>query len=160
MSTSEFDRLATELGREIVARAAPQELPLYRSISQSYLEAPDQIHRKTVSKDEMLGFGVGAAVAYLTPTLLAVLSWVLKFLAEEIKSSIHDQHLVGDVLKKLFTKSETAPVTKTPELVLTHEQLERIRKLAYDKARELNLKNAEASLLADSIIGRLAISTA
>ena len=158
MSTSEFDRLATEVGREIVAQAAPQELPLYRSISQSYLEAPEQIDRKTVSKDEMLGFGVGAAVTYLTPTLLAVLSWVLKFLAEELKSSVHDQHLVGDILKKLFSKPANAPVAKTAEVALTHDQLERIRKLAYDKGRELKLKNAEASLLADAIIGKLAIS--
>jgi hypothetical protein len=155
MPTSEFDQLSAEIGRAIVSRAAPQELPLYRSISQAYLQAPGEIQSKAVIKDEMLGFGVAEAATYLTPVILPVLTSILKFLAEEVKSSIHDQHLVGDVLRRLFAKTATGNVTSAP-VVLTREQLLRVRELAFEKAQELKLKDKEASLLADSIIGSLA----
>jgi len=155
MPTSEFDQLSAEIGRSIVSRAAPQELPLYRSISQAYLQAPGDIQGKAVSKDEMLGFGMAEAVTYLTPVILPVLTSVLKFLAEEVKTSVHDQHLVGDALRKLFGRAPAG--SKPMEVVLTREQLVQVRKLAFEKARELNLKDQEASLLADSIIGSLAV---
>jgi hypothetical protein len=156
MSTSEFDQLAAEIGRDIVARAAPQELPLYRSISAAYLQSPSDASSKSINREETLGFGVAEAVTYLTPVALPVLSAVLKFLADEIKSSIHDQHLVGDTLKKLFSKNKSPASQDSSKILLTRDQLERVRKLAFEKARELNLKSKEASLLADSIIGSLA----
>jgi len=48
MPTSEFDQLSVEIGPTIVARAAPLELPLYRSLSQAYLQAPEDIRRKAL----------------------------------------------------------------------------------------------------------------
>jgi len=87
--------------------------------------------------------------------ILPVLTSVLKFLAEEVKTSVHDQHLVGDALRKLFGRAPAG--SKPMEVVLTREQLVQVRKLAFEKARELNLKDQEASLLADSIIGSLAV---
>jgi hypothetical protein len=156
MSTSEFDRLAAEIGRDIVSRAAPQELPLYRSISSAYLQSPSEASGKPNNREEILGFGAAEAITYLTPVALPVLSTILKFLAEEIKSSIHDQHLVGDALKKLFSKNKSATPQAPSEVLLTRGQLEHVRKLAFEKARELNLKSKEASLLADSIVGSLA----
>jgi hypothetical protein len=96
------------------------------------------------------------AVTYLSPVILPVVASVLKFLAEEVKSSIHDQHLVGDALRRLFGKAASG-TTKVPEVVLTREQLVQVRKLAFEKARELNLKDQEASLLADSIVGSLTV---
>jgi hypothetical protein len=155
MPASEFDQLSVEFGRDIILRAAPQELPLYRRLSQAYLQAPGTIHANTGGKDEMLGFGLGEAVTYLTPVVLPVLSSVIKFLAEEIKSSIHDQHLIGDALRRIFGKVGTA----TPEgatIALTREQLISVRKLVLEKAQALHLKDQQASLLADSIIGSLA----
>jgi hypothetical protein len=38
-----LNQLAAEIGRDIVARAAPQELPLYRSISSAYLQSPSNL---------------------------------------------------------------------------------------------------------------------
>lgn len=97
MDGSTVDQLAAELGGTIVAQVAPQELPLYRTISQAYLLSPNEIHSKPRNKDEMLGFGIPEAVTYLTPAILPILSTVIKFLAEEIKDSIHHQHLVGNI---------------------------------------------------------------
>ncbi|HWY42699.1 MAG TPA: hypothetical protein VNX66_04340 [Candidatus Sulfotelmatobacter sp.] len=156
MSSSEFDQLAAEIGRDIVARAAPQELPLYRSVSAAYLQSPSDVSGESIHKEEILGFGVAEAVTYITPVALPVLSSVLTFLAGELKSSIHDQHLIGDTLKKLFSKNKPSVPQISSEVLLTRDQLERVRKLAFEKARELNLKSKEASLLADSIVGSLA----
>jgi hypothetical protein len=157
VAASEYDQLAAEIGRDIVSRAAPQELPLYRAISTAYLQSPSDISGKPMNKDEMLGFGVAEAVIYMTPVALPVLSCILKFLAEAIKSSVHDQHLVGDALKKLFSKNKASTPLANAPVCLTGDQLERVRKLAFEKARELNLKSKEASLLADSIVGSLAV---
>ncbi len=72
----------------------------------------------------MLGFGLAEAVTYLTPVIPTVLSSVIKFLAEEIKTSVHDQLLVGDLLRKLFAKAKATSEGKTPEVHLTKEQLD------------------------------------
>jgi hypothetical protein len=159
MPASQFDQMAAEFGRDFVARAAPQELPLYRALSQSYLSNPDNPAKTPKGKDEMLGFGMAETVTYLTPLLLPVLSSVFKFLADELKSSIHDQHLVGDLLRKVLGKSQ-APNTRDAGASLTHQQLAKVRKLAFDRAKELKLDDTQASLLADSIAGRLAIGAA
>lgn len=159
MSVSEFDQIAAEVGRDVMARAAPQELPLYRSMSIAYLQSPSAIPSKSVSKDEMLGFGVAEAITYLTPVALPVLSAVLKFLADELKSYIHDQHLVGDVLKRLFNRNGPPAPGGAPSVALTREQLERVRKLAFDNACALKLNSHQASLLADSIVGTLVVSS-
>ena len=158
MSISEFDQIAAEVGRDVVGRAAPQELPLYRSISTAYLQSPSEISSKSMNKDEMLGFGVAEAVTYITPIALPVLSGVLKFLAEELKTSIRDQHLVGEALKRLFGRNKLPASAGTPNVALTREQLEQVRKLAFEKACVLQLKTDQASLLADAIVGTLAVS--
>lgn len=149
--------MAAEFGRDFVARAAPQELPLYRALSQSYLNDPNGVASRGKAKDEMLGFGMGEAITYLTPILLPVLSSVFKFLADELKSSVHDQHLVGDLLKKVLGKSPN-PAAAAPVPSLTHAQLVQVRKLAFDRAIELKLADREASLMADSVVGSLAVA--
>jgi len=159
MPASQFDQIAAEFGRDFVARAAPQELPLYRALSQSYLSNPDEPAKAAKGKDEMLGFGMAETVTYLTPFLLPVLSSVFKFLAGELKSSIHDQHLVGDLLKKVLGKLQT-PNAPDAGPSLTREQLAQVRKLAFDRAKELKLEDTQAAVLADSIVGRLAVGAA
>ena len=159
MPVSQFDQMAAEFGRAFVARTAPQELPLYRSISESYLRNPENVAGTSRGKDEMLGFGMGEAVTYLTPVLLPVLSSVFKFLADELKSSLHDQHLVGDLLKRVLGKAQS-PSVPDGGPSLTREQLAQVRKLAFDRAMELKLKDTQASLLADSIVGSLAVAAA
>lgn len=159
MPATEYDQLSAQFGREVVARAAPQELGLYRAISESYLRDPEAVNKQARSKDEMLGFGIAETVTYLTPVILPVLSYVFKFLAEEIKSSVHDQHLVGDAIRKLLTRTGLRKGTDSIA-GLTPEQLSRVRQLAFDKAVELRLPKEEASLLADSIIGSLSLAAA
>jgi hypothetical protein len=42
-------------------------------------------------KDEVLGFGLAEAATFLTPLVLAVITEVVKFLAEEVKQSLKDR---------------------------------------------------------------------
>ncbi len=57
MSPWEFNQLAAEVGREIVAGAAPPELPLYRAISQGFLHTPRDINLNLLRKTTCLASG-------------------------------------------------------------------------------------------------------
>jgi hypothetical protein len=156
------DQLIADVSRELVARAAPQELPLFRAVSSAYFEDPNRALTGKAGKEDMLGFGVEAAAVFLTPVALAVTTQVVTFLSEEIKKSAATESadLIGELVKRLFKKFRpTAPDTKPTPPPLTPQQLGQVRQLAIEKARQLNLPDAQAQLLADSLAGSLAIAT-
>jgi len=113
----------------------------------------------------MLGFGVESAVVLLTPVALTVAKDVLGFLREQLKKQA-DEH--GDeafdwLVKKIFRRGDDkadAPAAAPPDVAqaaeLTDEQLEEVRKLAIEKAKQLKLPKDKAELLADSLVGSLA----
>ena len=105
----------------------------------------------------MLEFGVGDAVIFLTPVALAIVSETLVFLAGEIKSSLAKQStdLIGDLVKQLF-KRFRAEKDQVP--ALTDAQLTQVRKIAYEKARQFKLPEAQATLLADALVGGLVVA--
>jgi len=151
----EQDFLA-EIAREVVARAAPHELPLYRSVSTAYFAAPESAATRKAAKDEMLAFGVGEALAMLTPAVLAITKEVLVFLIEQIKKTAKDESAaaIKKVVKRLFKKAVTEEAACA---VLTPDQLVRVREVTLAKARLLNLPEAQAMLIADAMIGSLAL---
>jgi hypothetical protein len=152
----EQEQLIAELAQEQVQRVAPQELPLYRATSKAYFENPEKMVEG--QQDRMLGFGAEIGVAFLTPVVLSVTTEVFKFLADEVRKSVAAEcsGVIHDLVKKMFkrfypTGSEAA---QTPP-PLTSEQVTQVRRLAFDKARQLNVSEAQAGLLADSLIGSL-----
>jgi len=66
------NQLVADLARDMVAEIAPQELPTFRAQSEAYFKDPERALKGQAGKDDMLGFGVGAAVTFLTPVVLAV----------------------------------------------------------------------------------------
>jgi len=78
MPYSVQDQLVSELARNLVANTAPQELPLFRPVSEAYFKDPDGTLKGQPGKDETLGFGVGEAATFITPIVLAVMTDVLK----------------------------------------------------------------------------------
>lgn len=153
----EQEQLIAELAREQVERVAPQELPLYRATSKAYFENPEKMVEG--EQDRMLGFGVEIGVAFLTPIVLSVTTEVFKFLADEVTKSVaaEGSGVIHDLVKKMFkrfrpTRPSEAAQTPPP---LTFEQVAQVRQLAFDKARKLNVSEAQAGLLADSLIGSL-----
>jgi hypothetical protein len=171
------EELIASVAREQVAQLAPQELPLFRAQSAAYFEDPQKALQGDRSGEDMLSFGSEVAFALLTPVILSVTSTVLGAVAEELAKTLGEESrgVVGDLVRRLFRRppagaqdasgvgesgaaGETggAPPPEVP--VLTAAQLARVRQSAFERARLLNVPEARASLLADSLVGSLALA--
>lgn len=156
------DQLVAELARSAVSQTAPEELPLFRATSEAYFENPDALAAQR-SGDEMLGFGVDAALVLVTPVALAVSRDVLNFVIAEVRSQAHDhgKEVIDRLVARLLHRGEKpetpAPPAGEPDAPdLTEAQLEEVRAFALEKARQLKLAPDKAELLADSLVGSLA----
>lgn len=138
---------------------APDELKFYRATSEAYLRDPKAIEAQA-GKDEMLGFGLEDGAAYLTPAVLAVTTEAVKFVAGEVRKSAEAESsgMIRDFVKKVFGWFRRADKMEERKALppLTQEQVVEVRRLAFEKGRQLNLPEAQAGLLADSLIGSLA----
>jgi hypothetical protein len=155
--TETEDRFVADLARATVERAAPAELPLFGPTSEAFFEDPAGLERSG-GGDRMLGFGAEAAMLLVTPAALSVAKEVVGFLAAQVRARLRDEGegAVQRTLDRIFRHkgSETPNGPKPPEL--SDEQLERVRALALEKARQLKLPPDKADLLADSLVGSLA----
>ena len=160
MSTVTDDELAVALARSAVERAAPEEMVIFPAASEAFLEGDDP--SKKTRGDPMLGFGVESAVILLSPVALTVAKDVLGFLRAQLKKQA-DEHgdeafdwLVKKLLRRGDDKKDEAPAAVAAPAELTDEQLDEVRKLAIEKAKQLKLPKDKAELLADSLVGSLA----
>ena len=90
MNAAESDALVAALARATVEKVAPEELPLFRATSEAYFENPQALEQKG-GKDEMLGFGVDAALLLVTPVALQVARDVIGFLGEQLRERAREQ---------------------------------------------------------------------
>jgi hypothetical protein len=161
----DLEQVTVDISGRVVARLAPQEAPLFPAISAAFLADPNAVQRQPAGGgDQMLGFGDGSALPMLAPVVLAVLSQVVGFLAHELTVSLRAETpgvvnaLVKRAFKPLRAATEgTEPAAASPEL--TDKQLEQVRTIALEKARQLGLPANQAELLADAVIGELAVAT-
>lgn len=160
MFDREDQQLLSDIARELIADIAPQELPLFRATSAAYFADPERVEKERGGNDAMLGFGVDAAIASWTPIVLTVTSAVVGFLREEIKDSAKGETsgLVGAWMKQLFKKFRPPDDGEGTVPPLTPEQLTQVREQALKKARQLKLPPGQAGMLADAIVGGLAVS--
>jgi hypothetical protein len=168
MPDSIDNQLVSDVARELVLQLAPQELPLFRANSAAYFQDPEKALAGQKGKDEMLGFGSGEVVVFLTPIALTVATEVVKFLVEEVKKSAKDESsaIIGDMVKRVFKKFKLAEKKddkkkdeKKTSPALTPDQLGQVRDIALRKARQLKLSEARAKLLADAVVGSLAVNS-
>ncbi len=161
MDSSDQNQLIADLSRDIVAQTAPQELPLFRSMSTAYFKDPEKLLKGQSGKDEMLGFAVAGVVIMLTPTILAIMSQVVQFLITEVEKSVatNSADVINVLIRKMFKKFRPEEKKVQENLpALTTEQLTKVRNIAYQEAHKLALPDAQAGLLADSIVGSLVIA--
>lgn len=151
------NQLIADIAHELVVQIAPQELPVFRPISEAYFNDPEKTLGARQDKDDMLGFGIGAAVPFLTPVALAVATEVVRFVAEEVKKTARAEgsHMVRDLTKKMFKKFRSEE--KEVPAPLKPEQLAQVRRMAIEKARQFNIPEDKAGWLADSIVGSLVV---
>ncbi len=155
------DAVVADAAREIVARAAPQEMPLFRATSEAYFADPEKALADRKPKDEMLGFGIEAAALLLTPVIIDVVRRVAIALAKSAGDAVEKEgsEAVGGFVHKLFQRGKgggegEAKEADVPDL--SPEQLQEVREIAYDRALELDVPEDRAGLLADAVVGSLA----
>lgn len=154
------DAVVADAAREIVARAAPQELPLFRATSEAYFADPEKALAERQPKDEMLGFGIEAAALLLTPVIIDVVRRVAVALVNSAGDAVEKEgsEAVGGFVHKLFHRGEGAGGGEAKADVpdLSPEQLQEVREIAYSRALELEVPEDRAGLLADAVVGSLA----
>ena len=156
------DAVVADAAREIVARAAPEEMPLFRATSEAYFADPEKALADRKPKDEMLGFGIETAALLLTPVIIDVVRRVAVALAKSAGDAVEKEgsEAVGGFVHKLFQrgkgKGEGAAGAKEDVPDLSPEQLQEVREIAYNRALELDVPEDHAGLLADAVVGSLA----
>ena len=152
--------VVADAAREIVARAAPEEIPLFRATSEAYFADPDKALAENKPKDEMLGFGVETAALLLTPVIIDVVRRVATALLNSAGDAVEKEgsEAVGGFVHKLFHRGKGEGAAEAQDDVpdLSPEQLQEVREIAYDRALELDVPEDRAGLLADAVVGSLA----
>ena len=146
------NQLIANIARDLVAQTAPQELPLFQATSEAYFKNPNKLLKGQSGKDEMLGFGVVEVVSTVmaSPIILDIVSEAVKLIAEEAKDA--------GFFKRLFGKSRSAEEEAKGPRPLTRELMEQIHQVAFEKARQYKLSEAQAAQLADSLVAKLAMT--
>ena len=100
------DAVVADVARQLVTQAAPQELPLFRATSEAYFADPEKTLARRGGKDEMLGFGVEAAVILITPVALDVAKRVVAWVAGQVGDSVKKEgsEKIGEVVHDLFDR--------------------------------------------------------
>src|SRR5262245_61215983 len=84
MSNTAQHPLIAELARDILNQIAPHELPLFRATSEAYFRRATRSLKGQGARDELLGFGTGKEVSFVTPIALAVTDAVVAFVAAHV----------------------------------------------------------------------------
>jgi hypothetical protein len=127
-------QLVYELARQVVTQLSPKELPLLRATSQAYFKNPDAV--QVDGKDQMLGFGVNNVRMSVSPLALAISSEVIKSMPARPRSE---------------TGQAVFPA-------LSPEQMAHARDVAFRKASQFRLSEANAHKLAEAVVVGLSAS--
>ncbi|MFE2156821.1 hypothetical protein ACFW9M_03300 [Streptomyces lydicus] len=153
---------AWDLAREAVRRLAPEESALFEETAEAYFDDPRREDRK--SRQEPLGIGIDAVViGTLTQFALPVASAVAGNIATDAlrrerrrrwwrpgrRSGSGD----GGAANPFAAPGTARAVEQNGGEPARGEELERLRRIAYDRATALGLPPAQARLLADAIVG-------
>jgi hypothetical protein len=148
--------LIQEIARETVIRAAPEELPLFTMVADVYFDTNGRIPAERAARDEMLGFGLESAVVLLTPVILPVAGAILDQLAQDVARVATERGKDGlRRAMRALLRRDAGDGGGPPVAPLTPEQLARVRLTALEKARQMDLPEDKAELLADAITGSL-----
>jgi hypothetical protein len=153
--------LISDIGRDVLAVIAPQELPLFPPISRAYFADPAGALKKRRSKDSALGFGADSMAILLTPVVLHILSEVFDVLAEAAKKALADgvakeapeaMRAMRAMLKRFHLQGPTIPSPLTrPQLMVIQEKISRA-------ARDLQLPDDKVEALTNAVTAQLVIS--
>lgn len=155
---------AWDLAREAVRRLAPEELELFEETAGAYFDDPRRGDRK--ARQEPLGIGIDAVViGTLTQFALPVASAVAGNIATDVLRRERrrgwwrwgrrggDGDAEGGADNPFAAPGSVRAVERNGSEPSRSQELERLRRVAHDRAIALGLPPAQASLLADAIVG-------
>ncbi|MCG6494050.1 hypothetical protein [Kitasatospora sp. A2-31] len=143
-----------EATREIVAAAAPQELPVIDSLRSLDDAQITRVLRRRNGKSDMLGFGLTEAASFVTPVVWLVVSEVVNRGAGMAADSLIGR--LGSGARRLLRRSRTQSEAIPP---LSSEQLDFVHRKVLDRAADAGIEGPQAQALADAVVSRLARET-
>jgi hypothetical protein len=166
MSSEPGERLLiAQVAREVVAREAPEEEEVFDPMADAFFAGTQ---RRTTKDDDMLGFGVSDVAIALTPVVLAMTDDVVKYLWAETVKAMRGQaaERIHAAVRALFKRAgegarspaASAAAATTPGVPVTPALLAEIRKRCVVTAIGLGIKPERAGVLADAVVGQLAVS--
>lgn len=138
-----------DLSRELVERLAPAELPTFDVVAEPYLTDPRRAERRLRDHDDPMGFGLGDALAMVTPVVALVSGSVVAAVSDALADSVRATG--AKVLRRVTGKKPK----ELPEPDLSAEKLAEIRELAFKRAVDLGMEHGRAEALADAVVGAL-----
>jgi hypothetical protein len=137
------NELVCELAELALERLAPEEIAVLPETAEEYFRDPRSVLAPR-RRDEAIGFGLDLAL--LTPYVLAIATPVLGVLTSIAQQTLEDAS--ARMIRRLFRRGDVS---------LSASQAEQVRDVALEHARGLGLDDGRAALLADAIVGGLAV---
>jgi len=152
-TTNESHQLLAEISKEFIAEIAPEELEYVDELLEDYYQNPPQA---SDGRDDPLAFGGGILVA-ATPVIAMALQAVFKFLADETIKSTKEEgaSLIAKKIRALFNPAVN---TKDERLVLTADQLKKIKDITKKEAQRGGMGAKRAEDFALKVVGRLSLA--
>ncbi len=148
MMDKNSEELASLLSYEIIKEVAPDELDLFDDIKEEYIKNPDAFQEKdSKKKEKMLGFGGGVGEVLFTMKVLPLIWGVVSYIGmagiDSLKEAVAEK--VKIKVEKIGGKEEH----------LSDEKIAEIKDYTIKNAITLGMDEKKASIIADSLIGKL-----
>ena len=142
---------AWDVVRDVVAQVAPEELPVVVGLSRFGDQSVSRRLAKRAKHTERLGFGLDEAVVLVTPVAWTALQEVVKRMAGSAADTLVGR-LKAAARRVLRQKTHPQPLPRFGTL-----ELAEVRRRVLEAAASSGVAEKRATLLADSVVGRLAL---
>jgi hypothetical protein len=147
--------LAVRLARAGVARTAPMELDLFDETAAAFFDTGGAA-RVAARHDELLGMGLETVEILISGAALAAAVEVVKHLSVQAVDAASRRAFSR--LRRLFRRDTPArSAVEAPARALPPEEFTRLRAIAEQRAQRFGLDADRAGLLAEAIVGALAM---
>ncbi|WP_018349806.1 hypothetical protein [Longispora albida] len=137
--------------RDVVAEAAPAELPLLEALGGLDDEEIGRVLLRRSKGEDPLGFGAGEIAVLVAPVVWGAVQYVANQAAGRAAERLGTR--ARAVLRRVLKRPAAAPLPRFGD-----EELRAVHARVVESALRAGMKRARAEQLADSVVGRLAIT--
>ncbi|MFJ8389407.1 hypothetical protein ACIQ9Q_33715 [Streptomyces sp. NPDC094438] len=139
--------------RDVVAKTAPEELPLVAALDRFDEAEMGRRFARGPKSREPLGFGLEEVVALTAPVVWTAVQQVANRMAESGADSLVAR------IRSAVRGRLTRRVPDTPLPRFGDTELAEVRRRVLELAQQSGLRTDRATLLAEAVVGRLALGT-